>query len=123
MTIRGSKGAGANSTTTETTGTTDSTNSKSGKVIVHIRGQKLSIKSDRDPRHVNELAAHVDGKVGVLQDAAPAVSLDKLLMLASMNIAEELFEARRQNEELREALKTRVDAAMAIVDEVESELG
>lgn len=119
MTIRGSKGAGANSTTTETTG---SSNSKSGSVSVHIRGQKLSIKSDRDPRHVNELAAYVDQKVGVLQDAAPSVSLDKLLMLASMNVAEELFEARRKNEELRKALQKKVDAAIAIVDEFEADL-
>ncbi len=117
MTIRGSK-----STKSTTTETADSSNSRSGSVSVHIRGQKLSIKSDRDPKHVNELAAYVDQKVGVLQDAAPSVSLDKLLMLASMNVAEELFEARRKSEELRQALQQKVNSAMAIIDEAEADL-
>lgn len=69
-----------------------------------------------------ELADYVNGKVNNLKGMAPSVPVEKLLMLASLTIAEELFEARGETESLRATLKQRVDAAIALVDEVEADL-
>lgn len=111
MTFRRSEGG--SSTTTKTT---------SGSVDVRICGKKLSIRSDQDPKHVTELADYVNGKVESLRELAPSVPVEKLLMLASLTIAEELFDARGDNDALRATLKKRVDAAIALVDEVEADL-
>lgn len=90
-----------------------------GSVGVEIRGHKLSIKSDKDPAHVQELAKFIDGKAAQLQAMAPGVSLEKILMLVSMTVAEELFDARDQNRTLKEQFKLRVDAALKAVEDVE----
>jgi cell division protein ZapA len=94
---------------------------KSKRVGVEIRGQRLSIRSNHDPEFVQRLASHIDGKVAELQKAAPAVSLSKLLMLASMTVAEELFEAREEIGGLKDEISERTDAMIALLEEVGGE--
>ncbi|MEZ4461790.1 MAG: cell division protein ZapA [bacterium] len=110
MSLHGSKNTARTQSSTVTT---------PGSVAVEIRGQKLSIRSDKDPRRVEELAAFIDTKAAQLQAMAPGVPLDKILMLVSMTVAEELFDARDQNTQLREQIKARVDAALKAVEEAE----
>jgi cell division protein ZapA len=94
---------------------------ESKRVGVEIRGQRLTIRSNHDPEFVQRLASHIDGKVAELQKAAPAVSLSKLLMLASMTVAEELFEARQEIDSLRDEISERTDAMLDLLEEVGSE--
>lgn len=100
---------------------TSTTEKSGGSVSVQIGGVKLSVKSDKDPRMVEDIAAYVDNKVGSIRDMAPSVATDKLLMLASMTVAEELFEARQRVERLESALKERLDNCMTVLDEAESD--
>lgn len=110
MSVQGSRNTGRTQSSTVTT---------PASVGIEIRGQKLSIRSDKDPNHVQELANFVDGKAAQLQAMAPGVPLEKILMLVSMTVAEELFDAREQNRALREQFKQRVDAALKAVAEAE----
>lgn len=96
---------------------------KKEPVNVEIRGQKLAIRSNHDPEFVRRLATYIDDKVGALQQAAPAVPLEKLLMLASMTVAEELFEARETLETAQRDLQKRVDACLEALAEAEADLG
>lgn len=96
---------------------TSSEAQESKPVSVEIRGQRLSIRSNHDPAFVRSLADHIDAKVAELQKAAPAVSLSKLLMLASMTVAEELFEARQEIDRLRDEITNRTDAMLALLEE------
>lgn len=86
---------------------TTSSSREMGPVNVEIRGKKLSIRSDRDPEFVKRLAAYVDEKLGELQDSAPQASTDKLLMMTSLTVAEELFEARSELEDLQSEIEER----------------
>lgn len=105
--------------TVERVGTqTSPASSDSKPVSVEIRGQRLSVRSNHDPEFVQRLADHIDQKVGELQQMAPAVSLSKLLMLASMTVAEELFEAREEIDRLREEITERTDAMLSLLEEV-----
>ena len=79
-----------------------------GAVSVEIRGKRLSIKTSHDPEFVQQLARYVDNKVRSLQMAAPSAPFDKLLMLASMNVAEELFAAQEESAYLRERIRERL---------------
>ena len=85
---------------------TSSKTSTAKAVSVEIRGQKLSVKSDRDPEFVRQLAAHIDKKVATLQKAAPAV-------------AEELFEARHDIDRLKEEITDRTEAMLAMLDQAD----
>ena len=94
-------------------------NRTAGAVSVDIRGKKLSIKTSHDPEFVQQLARYVDNKVRSLQMAAPSAPFDKLLMLASMNVAEELFAAQEESAHLRELIRERADALATILDQSE----
>lgn len=103
------------------TSTSSSTEEKSapGPINVEIQGQRLSIRSDRDPAFVQRLARYIDHIIEDLQNSAPTVPLEKLLMLASMTVAEELFETREELEELRSDLDETTDTMFELLDQVE----
>jgi cell division protein ZapA (FtsZ GTPase activity inhibitor) len=93
-----------------------------GSVQIEVGGQKLSLRSDKDPDLVRDMAAYLDDKVTALQKSAPSVSLDKLLMLAALTITEELFDARATNKRLRKDVERRVERALEAVAAAEAEL-
>ncbi|MBI3599161.1 MAG: cell division protein ZapA [Nitrospinae bacterium] len=63
---------------------------------VEIFGSSFTIKSDTDPSYTIELANFVDSKMKEVAEGAPAVSSHKITILASMNIANDLFQIRKE---------------------------
>lgn len=116
MTSHGSRGSNLDKVTTATS---SRTTTSSETVSVEIRGQKLNVRSNHDPDFVRQLASHIDHKVADIQENAPTVPLSKLLILASMTVAEELFEARAELEQLRGTIEERTDAMMSLLEQVE----
>lgn len=115
MAWQGSKSAqGAQTSQTSTTEP-----SKPGAVSVQVGGVKLSLKSDKDPQIVQDIAAYVDKQVDAVRELAPSVALDKALMLASLTVAEELFEARERVRTLETHLRERVDNCLAVLDDLD----
>lgn len=99
------------------TATGDNDDSKS--ITIEIRGQSMQIRSDRDPAFVQSLAHHIDDTVEELCSAAPSAPYDKILMLASMTVAEELFETRRELRQMQRELQARTESMLDLIDEVE----
>jgi cell division protein ZapA (FtsZ GTPase activity inhibitor) len=84
---------------------------------VNIAGIPLKLKSEKDPELVKKLISYVDNKV---QEALPATksgSLQNAALLATLNMAEELFE-------LKGKALTQLDKfekkALSLIDELES---
>lgn len=96
--------------------TTTTTARQASPVTVEIRGKRLSIRTDHEHDHVLQLARYVDSTVRSLQTAAPNAPFEKLLMLASLNIAEELFEAQEAVVRMRRGVTERTEAMMALLD-------
>lgn len=88
-------------------------------VTIEIRGQSLQIRSDRDPAFVQRLARHIDETVEELCHAAPSAPYDKILMLASMTVAEELFETRRELRTMERKLQEHTETMCELIDQVE----
>ncbi len=80
------------------------------KVVVEIFGQQLNLKSSASPEYAAELAEYVDGQIRKVsrQSNDPL----KVVLLASMNIANELFEERKIQRETAEALAQRADSLL-----------
>ncbi len=115
MTWQGSKSApGAQSSQTSTT-------EPSGAVSVQVGGVKLSLKSDKDPQLVADIAAYLNEKVGAVREMAPTAPLDKTLMLASLTVAEELFDAQARVRELETSLRERIDMCLSVLDDLDPE--
>lgn len=111
MSVHGAKNEAAQTTTT--------TPRAPSPVTIEIRGKRLSIRTDHDPEHVLQLARYVDSKVRSLQTAAPNAPFEKLLMLASLNIAEELFESQEAVVRMRRGVTERTEAMLALLDSQE----
>jgi len=89
-----------------------------GIVTVEIAGQKYPIRSTLDPTYVAELASYVEKKVRAASEAAPTSDVLGLAVLAALNIADEYFRARDNQEMGTNVLNERALELEALVDEV-----
>jgi len=68
-------------------------------ITVQVLGESLRIRGG-DPEEVEALARYVDERVAQIRARNEGVPLRGLLLLTSLNIAEELFRERREHERL-----------------------
>ena len=72
---------------------------ESGRVVsVEIQGQRYPVRSTLDPEYVVRLAAYVDERVRAAADSTPGVDTVRVLVLAALNIADELYRCRQVNQ-------------------------
>lgn len=83
------------------------------KLVVEIFGQSLNLKSAANPEYTSQLAEYVDSQIHKVsrQSNDPI----KVVLLASMNIANELFEEKKAKEESEEALSQRADSLLEMM--------
>jgi len=90
-------------------------------VQVQIFGHSYTIRSEADQKYILDVAAYVDRKMREITDKLPVDSLSKVAILASLNIADELFKERasqQQHQHLSESQVARVQALNAVLEEV-----
>jgi cell division protein ZapA len=68
-------------------------------VHVEIFGQTYAVRGGADPGHVAKLAAFVDAQMQDVSRSSGAVDSVRVAVLAALNIADELFQARGQTGE------------------------
>jgi cell division protein ZapA len=74
-------------------------------VAVQIAGQRVVLRSDADDEEVREIAAFVDAKIREIQRQGRTADTQMLATLAALQIAEELFEARRATADLKKKIR------------------
>lgn len=92
---------------------------EAGRVIsVQIHGQRYPIRSGLDQEYVTRLAAYVDERIRAAADATPTGDSLRLVVLAALNIADELFRARDVNRARDGQLTERAEELERLVDRV-----
>jgi cell division protein ZapA len=99
---------------------------KAHQVQVEIFGQTYSVKAGADPSYVEKLARHVDAHMQEVGRSSGAVDSLRVAVLAALNIADELFQARGQTGEAEkraqaraaEQLRAKVEALSRELDSV-----
>jgi cell division protein ZapA len=86
-------------------------------VHVEIQGQRYPIRSQLEPRYVQELAAFVDRKMRAAAEASPSSDYVGLAVLAALNIADEFFRVRDQRSSETASLNDRTQELERIVDQ------
>lgn len=66
---------------------------------VNICGENFQIKSDQSPQVIERVAGYLDFKIREMSKGAINVDKFRVVVLAAMNLAGELFEARTRLEE------------------------
>ena len=78
---------------------------KKHAVRVMIVDEEYIVRSELDPEYTREVAAHVDRAIRRVLAAGTIVESHKAAILAALAITDELFQSRRQQDELSQRLK------------------
>ena len=90
------------------------------RATVEIFGQRLGLRADGDASRLHELARFVDARMREVADRSSSVDTVKIAVLAALNIADELFQEREMDQDVRqqqlekqaERLVTRLEEVM-----------
>ena len=84
-------------------------------VEVNILGQKLVLRADEDPKHLERLAQFINRKADEVS-AGTSVSTPKLTVLTAINIANEYFRALEEMRELKKEVSQRSKILLEEID-------
>ena len=86
-------------------------------VQVEVHGQKYPIKTELDPRYVEELAQFVEARMALASRSSPSSDAVGLAILTALNITDEYFRARSALTNSSGTLTARTEALERMVDQ------
>lgn len=87
-----------------------------GSTEVFILGQKYTIRGDAPEEYIRELASFVDTRLKDVYQSTPNITPVKASILAALDIADELFRLKRQQEELTRDIEEKADILTTLFD-------
>ena len=84
---------------------------------VEIFGKKYTIRSDSDPSYTAEVADFVDKKIREVAENYSAISSHKIYILASIDIANDLFQIKKKCEDKDIQSDERIARLIKIIEE------
>jgi cell division protein ZapA len=86
------------------------------RVKIEIYDQSYNVNADGNEEYLQEVAAYVDGKMREIATATKMVDSLKVAVLASLNIADELFAMRERQQSIDGPLRKRVEKCVSLVE-------
>ena len=86
-------------------------------VHVEVYGQKYPIKTELDPRYVEQLATFVESRMELAAKTSPSSDAVGLAVLAALNITDEFFRTRSTLLNSSGNLAAKAEAIEKIVDQ------
>jgi cell division protein ZapA len=83
---------------------------------IEIYDQTYNVNSGQSDEYLRELASYVDGKMREIADATHIADSLKVAVLASLNIADELFALRERRKQLEGPLRKRIEKCVELVE-------
>jgi len=87
-------------------------------VQVQIFGHSYTIRGEAEQEYIMGVAAYVDRKMREVTEKLPVASLSKVAILASINIADELFKERAHRDDRERQLEHRAARLNAVLDDL-----
>ncbi len=78
-------------------------------VRVFIGGEEYTVRSEVPAEYTREVAAYLDAALKRVRDSLPMVETHKAAILAGLAITDELFQARRGDQEIADRLSALAD--------------
>lgn len=91
------------------------------QVNVRIFGQEFTIKGEDSPEYVESLAQFVDKKMREVASASSVITSHKVAMLTAINIADELFRARKELEDNQQQLQEKASSLIGLLNDAIAE--
>ena len=86
-------------------------------VHVEVHGQKYPIRTELDPKYVEELAQFVESRMALASKSSPSSDAVGLAILTALNITDEYFRARTNLTTSSGSLTARTEALERMVDQ------
>lgn len=83
---------------------------------IEIYDQTYNVDSGQSDEYLRQLASYVDSKMREIADATRIADSLKVAVLASLNIADELFTLRERRQQLEGPLRKRVEKCVSLVE-------
>ena len=90
-------------------------NSKRNSVRVTILNEDYNIRSDASVEHTRQVAQYVDRAIRQVMVSGTVVETNKAAILAALQIAGELFEARGNADELSRSIRSLSEETRALL--------
>ena len=87
-------------------------------VTVEVAGQKLTLRTGAGEEYLHALAAFVNEKIAEVKNSTRTFSTHALAILAALNIADELFQAREQKDDLKRRVREKAQRIGELLDKV-----
>ena len=87
-----------------------------GSTEVYILGQKYTIKGDAPEEYIREIASYVDTKLKEVHNSIPNITPVKASILAALDIADELFKLRSEQEVLTKNIEEKAERLASLFD-------
>lgn len=91
---------------------------RTARVEVRLLGQLLTLRTEAPPEYVRSLAAYVEDRVAAIQRSGVR-DQSMALMLAALDIVDELFRAREDRARGEHDVRARLDALVALLEDAE----
>jgi cell division protein ZapA len=86
-------------------------------VQIEVHGQKYPIRTELDPRYVEELAQFVEARMTLASRSSPSSDVVGLAILTALNITDEFFRARSALTNSSGTVTARAEALEKMVDQ------
>ena len=86
------------------------------EVRVQIFGTTYTIRGEADPEHIQRVAATVDAKMREINEKLPVASVAKVAVLASLNLADELYRERERRREQAARIDERAERLIVALE-------
>jgi len=84
---------------------------------VEIMGREFRIRGTADEQYVREIARYVDTKLREVSQGSSTPVSDRVMVLAALNIADELFQLRRASSEEMATIAKKAESLLTMLDE------
>lgn len=84
---------------------------------VEIFGREYKIRGVADELYIRKIAGYVDKKMREVPAGSSLPSHDRLAILAALNIADELFQERKQSSDVHSSIEQKVHKLIGILDQ------
>jgi cell division protein ZapA (FtsZ GTPase activity inhibitor) len=86
-------------------------------VHVEVHGQKYPIRTELDPKYVEELVQFVESRMALASKSSPSSDAVGLAILTALNITDEYFRTRNSLTNSSGSLAARTEALERMVDQ------
>ena len=94
--------------------------SDKSSVTVRIAGEEHTIRANTEPEYTKKCAKLVDERIHEIRSQAGLIEGHKAAILAALSIADEMFQAQEELEQVRKEVASR---ATNLVRRIEGEMG